>query len=95
MTEGPLIVIFNMITLLIENTVNTVASLFVLIRELFGSLAFVSAIGGAEGIMVTVFILAIVGVFLLKFFWGSLKTVLILVFLGFLILAFMLFGSSV
>ncbi len=94
MAEGPLFIILEMIQLLLENVLGTMLSLFGLLGELLGSLLVVIGVGGTLGLFLAVAILAVVGFFMAKFFFGSMKTVALLVMAGFLIIAFLLWGFS-
>jgi hypothetical protein len=94
MTEGPLIIILDMIMLVIQNVLGTLSSLMGMLGELLGSLFVVAGVGGTLGIFLAFIIIALVGFFLAKFFFGSVKTVLLLIVVGFLILVFILFGSG-
>lgn len=94
MTEGPLIIILRMILVVIENALGTMLSLFGMLGQLLGSLFVVAGVGGTLGIFLAFVILALVVFFIAKFFFGSVKTVILLVIAGFLILVFILWGFS-
>jgi len=94
MTEGPLIIILKMIMVVMENVLGTMLSLLGMMGQLLGSLFVVSAVGGTLGIFLAFAILSIVGFFLTKFFFGSVKTVIVLIIAGFLILIFLVWGFS-
>ncbi len=94
MTEGPLIIILKMIMVVIENVLGTMLSLLGMLGQLLGSLFVVSAVGGTLGIFLAFAIFSIVGFFLAKFFFGSVKTVILLIIAGFLILIFLVWGFS-
>ncbi len=93
--EGPIFVILDMISLLIENTVGTMMSLLGLSGDLMGSLSLVMSSGGLLGMVVAFAVLLLVGFFLLKIFFGSVKTVAMLALAGVLLLVFILVGLSI
>jgi hypothetical protein len=95
MAEGPVFVILDMIALVIRNTLNTIFSLFGLSGDLLSSLSLVSAAGGGLGLIIVLVILAAVGFFIVKFLFGSMKTVSLLILAGLAILAFLFIGSAV
>jgi len=88
MTEGPLIIILKMFSVLISSTVSTVSDIIGLAGDLLKSLFFVSSVGGALGFWIAVVVIFVAGFFLIKFFFSSFKTVAILsaVFIVLLIL---------
>lgn len=94
MAEGPIFVILEMIQLVIANAINTLIDLFGMAGRLLASLLLVSAVGGTLGIVLAAIILGIVGFFLVKFFTGSIKTVILLLFAVFLIILFLVWGYS-
>jgi hypothetical protein len=93
MADAPLTIILEMISLLIQHTINTFKGIFSLLLELFGSLSAVST-AGTLGLLVAYGVLALVGFFLAKFFFGSVKKVLVLLSVGFLVLMLIIFGTS-
>ncbi len=94
MAEGPLFVILDMIQLVIGNAISTLIELLGLVGRLLSSLLLVSAVGGMLGIVLAAIILGVVGFFLVKFFMGSMKTIIVLVSVVFLIIAFLVWGYS-
>jgi hypothetical protein len=94
MTGGPLIIILEMILLVIENVLGTMFSLLGLLGQLIGSLLLVSYAGGSLGIFLAFAVLALAGFFLAKFFFGSVKTVILLIIAGFFVLVFIVWGLS-
>ena len=69
MADAPLDIILDMISLLLQNTLNTLSSIFGLLMQLLGSLSAVSGTG-TLGIFLAFAVLAVVGIFLAKFFIG-------------------------
>lgn len=94
MAEGPLFVILEMIQLVLANAITTLMDLFGLAGRLLGSLLLVSAVGGTLGMVLAVITIGIVGFFLVKFFMGSMKTIIVLIFAVFLIILFLVWGYS-
>ncbi|UCD02918.1 MAG: hypothetical protein JSV63_04005 [Candidatus Aenigmatarchaeota archaeon] len=94
MAEGPIYVILDMITVVIQNTIGTVFSLFGLSGNLLESLSLVSAAGGGLGLAIVLIIIAGVGFFVVKFLLRSMKLIGILVLAGLGILAFIFVGSA-
>lgn len=92
MAEGSIFVILEMIQLVIVNAINTLADLFGMAVRLLSSLLLVSAVGGTLGIVLAVITLSVVGYFLAKFFMGSMKTIILLVFAVFMIIIFLVWG---
>ena len=95
MADAPLMVILQMVTLLIENTFSTLFSMLGLSGDLLSSLSLVASGGGLLGLIVAFVVILVAGFFLVKLFFGSAKTIAMLVFVGALILAFIVFGLSV
>jgi len=77
--------IIEMITLVIQNTLGTLFSVFDVVRELFGTLAGVSAYGPLPFI-VSILILGGVLFFVGKFFFSSLKMLILLFVIGLVVL---------
>jgi lipopolysaccharide export LptBFGC system permease protein LptF len=94
MAEGALYVILEMITLLIQNSVGTVMSILGLSGDLVTSLSPVSQSGGLLGLLIVFGIVFVVGYFLMKFFMGSVKSVVMLLFGGVLLVLFIVLGLS-
>ena len=94
MAEGPLVIIFEMIIFLIRNSFTTVLELFSLFGRFIGSLALMTSAGGGLGIILAVILLAVIGLFAVKFFFGSAKRVFLLGLAGIAIILFILLGLS-
>ncbi|MCD6495978.1 MAG: hypothetical protein J7K54_01780 [Candidatus Aenigmarchaeota archaeon] len=95
MSEGPLIVIFKMVALVIDNTVGTLTSIMGLTGDLFSSLSVVLSVGGGIGVVVFVGVLGIAGFFVFKFVLGSMKTLGMLILVALAIIAFLVVGFSI
>ena len=83
--SSPVGLIIEMITLIIQNTVNTLITVISLFSQFLGSLGFASSFGPLPFI-ISVLILGAVLFFLGKFVAGSLKTIILLFIAGFVIL---------
>ena len=92
MNGSPMGTIFDMVWLLITNTVGTLTALGGLFSQLVNQLGFVSITAGTGGFILSVIILGIVLLFLGKFVLGSMKALMMLFIVG-LILLFLMFGS--
>ncbi|MBN2042352.1 MAG: hypothetical protein JW754_00940 [Candidatus Aenigmarchaeota archaeon] len=84
---SPLSVLIDMIFLLLDNTIGTIQSLFVLFQEFFGGLMGISEAGGMPTFIFSVVIIGLVVFFLAKFFFKSAKTILLLVVVGIAMIA--------
>ncbi len=84
--SSPIDLILEMISLVIENVINTLVNIFGLFGEFLHSLGFVSG-SGPLPFLISVLILGVVLFFLGKFFIRSLKTVFFLFIVGIVILA--------
>ena len=80
----------EMITLLLRNTINTLLNILEILRELFAALGVIGG-SGLFPFIVSVLFLGGVLFFLGRFFFNSMKTILILFVVGFVIL-FILFS---
>jgi hypothetical protein len=94
MAEGPVYVILDMITLIVKNTTATIMSLVGLSGSLIDSLSLVLGVGGGLGLAIVIAILALVGFFVVKFLFRSMKTIAMLMLAGLAILAFLFIGSA-
>ncbi len=94
MAEGPIFVMLDMISLILENTIGTILSLMGLGGNLIESLSGVLGVGGGLGLIIVIVILAAVGFFVVKFIFGSMKTIAMLMLGGLAILAFLFIGSA-
>jgi hypothetical protein len=92
MADAPINIILEMIKLFIANTINTMQSLLRLMIDLIGSMFAVSMIGGYLGIFLAVIVLSVVGVVLVKFFFGSVKNVVLLLIVVLVIVVFLILG---
>jgi hypothetical protein len=93
MPESPLSVIFQMVRLLIENTVSTFQGIFGLFGRLLESLGFISSAWGPAGFLVSVAVVGVVGFFIAKLLLGAGKKLIFLFIVG-IILAYMLVLSA-
>lgn len=89
MVESPLIVIFEMVFTILQNTISTLFSLFGMMGSLTQSLGFVSSTGGLGFILAAV-IFVVVLFLLTKFVLKSGKMIIILFIVG-IVLLFALF----
>lgn len=94
MAEGPIYVILDMIVLVMQNTLGTIFGILGLSGNLLDSLAAVTSAGGGLGLIIVLVIIFAVGFFVVKFMFGSMKTIGILILLGLGILAFLFMGSA-
>ena len=88
-------VILDMITLLLENTIGTFMSMLGLSGDLLSSLSAMTSAGGFLGLVLAFVVLLVAGFFLVKLFFGSAKTIALLIFIGVLIVVFIVFGLSI
>jgi hypothetical protein len=94
MAEGPVFIILRMIAYLIQSAMDTLLGILRLLWELISSLALVSAVGGTLGVLLAVVIFAVVGFLIARFFLGSMKSIIVLLGAGLLILLFILYGLA-
>jgi hypothetical protein len=78
--------LFEMVQILISNTIGTLGQIFGKLVELAGNLQFVSEAGGISGFILAVFIGAIVFLLFAKFVLGAGKTLIFLFAVGLVIL---------
>lgn len=93
MVESVISVIFEMVSLLVNNTAGTVKGMFELFLRFLGSIGLVIG-SGFGGFVLGILILGFVGFFLAKFVFSSGKTILILMAAGFLLLLFLIMGTA-
>ncbi len=94
MAESPLGILIEMISVLLENTIGTLQSLFGLFRDFFSAMFGISQSGGFFPFLFSVVIIGIVLLFLAKFFFRSAKTILVMLAVGAIMVA-VLFVSLV
>ncbi|RKY38084.1 MAG: hypothetical protein DRP76_04940 [Candidatus Omnitrophota bacterium] len=78
--------LFEMIHILVSNTIGTLGQMFTKLGELAANLQFVSEAGGLAGVIIAVSIGAIVFILFAKFVLGAGKTLIFLFTVGLLIL---------
>lgn len=93
--DSPLFVIFEMVVLIISNTISTFGGIIGLFGKLAESLGIVSSVGGPIGFVISVIILGTVGFFIAKLFLGGGKKLVILVPLAIIVLFLITLGSIV
>ena len=94
MAEGPLIIIANMLAYLLKSSADTAIGMLGMLGNLIGSLFLVAGAGGTLGLILAVGIMGIVGYFIVKFFYGSVKTIMVLLGVLFIIILFLIWGVS-
>jgi hypothetical protein len=94
MTEGPIYIILEMLTTLINHTAESIFTLLGLSGDLLSSLSVVSSVGGGLGLVIVLLVLGVAGFFVVKFLLGSMKTVAMLILGVLAILAFLFVGSA-
>ena len=92
MADSPFGVLIEMIFLLLENTIGTIQSLFVLFQEFFGGMMGISEAGGMGTFIFSIIIIGLVVFFLAKFFFKSAKTILLLIVVGIVMVAVLFFS---
>ena len=95
MSDAPLNILFEMIVLVMSNVIGTMLKLLGMFGQLVGSLLQVIGVGGGLGLVIGLVILGLVVYFLAKFFFGSMKTVIILAAAGVIVLFLIVWGLSV
>lgn len=95
MADAPVNIIFDMIVLILDNTIGTLLSVFTLFGDLFASMLGVSQVGGTLGIILFFGILALVGFLVFKFLVGALKTIGLLILAGVALIAFIAIGLGI
>ncbi len=94
MAEGPIYIILEMLTTLIEHTVETVLTLLGLSGSLLSSLSLVLNVGGGLGLFIVLVVLGAAGFFVVKFLLGSMKSVAMLILGVLAIMAFLFIGAA-
>jgi hypothetical protein len=94
MAEGPLYVILDMITLILDNTIGTLLRLLGMSGNLMESLSLVSSVGGGLGLLIVLAVIFVVGFFVFKFLLRSMKTIGMLILALLAVLALLFIGSS-
>ncbi len=84
--------LLEMIFVLLDNTIGTLQSLFVLFQDFFGGMMGISEIGGMPTFIFSVIIIGLVVFFLAKFFFKSAKTILLLIVVGIVMVAVLFMG---
>ena len=78
--------LLEMVLMLISNALGTLLDLFLLFSKLLGQLGLVMEAGGIGGLVLSGVIIGIVLFFLLKFLWGSWKTIVVLIAVALLLI---------
>jgi hypothetical protein len=92
MVDAPLTVIFEMVTMVLQNTVSTLFNLFGMMGNLSSSLFFIGNTG-ILGLSVAIIVMVVVLFFVGKFVLKSGKLIIILFIIGFLLLMVMFSGA--
>lgn len=82
MVEGVLVTIFQMIQMLISNSITTMGQLMTLFEKLLLQLGFITQVGGPVGLAVALIVLALVVFFLGRYVMGVGRGIVILFILG-------------
>ncbi|MCK4714722.1 MAG: hypothetical protein KAT35_04050 [Candidatus Aenigmarchaeota archaeon] len=95
MANSPIGVIFDMVVLVLKNTIGTLLSIFGLFGDLVGMMFGISGAGGTLGIVLFFGVLGMIGFFVLKLFVGAMKTIGLLIIAGLGLLAFLAIGMGI
>ena len=87
-------IMYEMVRLIINNTVGTMVGLLRLFAQLTSSLSIVMG-SGIGGLVIGLILLGIIGFLLVKFVFSSGKTIMIMIFAGLVLLFLIYLGSSI
>ncbi len=93
MASSALSVLFEMVILLISNVISTMHGMMELFIDFMGSMDPVLS-SGPGGIVLGMIVIGLVVFALAKFVFSSGKSIIILIILGVLLVAFLMLGSS-